>query len=57
MRDAVYLAMTGAAPSIEAALEMDGVMRSAAVIVAKDIEAMRRFEMVQAFSGALSGEK
>jgi hypothetical protein len=55
MRDAVYLAMSGAAPSIEAALEMDGVMRSAAVLVAKDIEAARRFEMVKAFGTAMGG--
>ena len=55
MRDAVYLAMSGAAPSIEAALEMDEVTRSAAIIIAREIEARRRLDMVKAISGALGG--
>lgn len=49
MREAVYLAMAGVVPSIEAALEMDGVMRSAAILVANEIEERRRQEMVRAF--------
>ena len=53
MREAVYLAMAGVVPSIEAAFEMDGVMRSAAVIVAKDIEEARRLDMVRAFGAAV----
>ena len=53
MRDAVYLAMAGVVPSIEAAFEMDGVMRSAAVIVAKEIEEVRRFDMARAFGMAI----
>ncbi len=53
MRDCVYLAMTGAAPSIEAALEMDEVMRAAAIIVAQEIEEKRRREMVRAIGAAL----
>jgi hypothetical protein len=49
MRDAVYLTMVGVAPSIEAALEMDGVMRSAAIIVAREIEEGRRQELLRGF--------
>lgn len=49
MREAVYLAMAGVVPSIEAAFEMDGVMRSAAIIVAKEIEEMRRVELTRMF--------
>ncbi len=56
MRDAVYLAMTGAAPSIGAAMEMDEVMRSAAVIVAMEIEESRRAQMVRAFGVALGAK-
>lgn len=48
MREAVYLAMVGVVASIEAALEMDGVMRSAAMIVAKEIEEGRRLQMLHA---------
>jgi hypothetical protein len=49
MRDAVYLAMAGVVPSFEAALEMDGVMRSAAVLVAREVEERRQQEMARAF--------
>jgi len=56
MRDAVYLTMSGAAPSIEAALEMDEVMRSAAIIVAKEIEESRRMQMVRAFGVAMGAQ-
>lgn len=49
MREAVYLAMVGVVPSIEAAFEMDGVMRSAAMIVAKEIEEIRRRETMRGF--------
>ncbi len=56
MQDAVYLTMTGVATSIEAALEMDGVMRSAAIIVAMEIEERRRQDIVRAF-GAMVGTR
>lgn len=48
MKDAVYLAMVGVVPSIEAAFEMDGVMRSAAIMVAREVEERRQQEMVLA---------
>jgi len=47
--------MAGAAPSIEAAMEMDEVMRAAAIIVAMEIEESRRAQMVRAFGAALGG--
>jgi len=48
MREAVYLTMAGVVSSIEAAFEMDEVMRSAAIIVAKEIERTRLVEMIRA---------
>lgn len=54
MREAVYLAMAGVVPSIDAAFEMDGIMRSAAVIVVKEIEYARRLDTMRAF-GAMLG--
>jgi len=53
MRDAVYLAMAGVVPSIEAAFEMDRVMRSAAIIVAREIEEGRRLDMLRALGAAV----
>lgn len=57
MREAVYLTMTGVVPSIEAALEMDGVMRSAAILVAKEIEALRHRETMQGIRMCLGLER
>jgi hypothetical protein len=53
MREAVYLAMAGIVPSIDAAFEMDEIMRSAAIIVANEIEQERRLEMTRAFAVAM----
>ena len=49
MQEAVYLAMAGVVPSIDVAFEMDGVMRSAAIIVARQIEEKRRVDIIRAF--------
>ncbi len=53
MREAVYLAMMGVASSVEAALEMDGVMRSAAIIIAKEIEEARWIDMKNALTASI----
>jgi hypothetical protein len=45
--------MCGAVPSIEAALDMPDVRRAAVVMIAQDIEAARRREMVKAIGGVM----
>ena len=41
LREAVFLAMAGAVPSIEAALAMSATRRAAVMMIAKDFEAQR----------------
>jgi hypothetical protein len=41
LREAVFLAVAGAAPSIEAALAMSATRRAAVVMIVKELEAQR----------------
>jgi hypothetical protein len=41
LREAVFLAMAGAAPSIEAALAMSATRRAAVMMIARELEAQR----------------
>lgn len=56
MREAVYLSITGAAPSIDAALGMDEVTRSAVINLVKEIQREQQRELAHALRVALLGE-
>ncbi len=45
--------MTGVTSSIEAALSMDEVLRSASIMVAEEIEEQRRMSTLRAFQTAM----
>jgi hypothetical protein len=55
LREAVFLAMAGAAPSIEAALAMSATRRAAVVMIAKEIEAQRARAMLRILAPGTEG--
>jgi hypothetical protein len=55
LREAVFLAMAGAVPSIEVALAMSATRRAAVAMIAKDFEAQRMRAWVRIFASSTEG--
>jgi hypothetical protein len=56
LREAVFLAMAGAVPSIEAALAMSATRRAAVLMIATDFEKQRVRALVRMFVDREAGD-